>query len=432
MASSTTAPESAGAVSDLGASSAGVAPDSGATLTDDQILNITEDTSPSTETSVPEMVQPTTEAAPAAADTGIITHDEIKQFFQNQQVGPKIQRFYDTYTSLTNKFGTLADAKKAADFVQDIGGIAKFESLVNKSIDVDNTDAVFERGSLEERQALADGWIKDFGAATPEMMEITLDRMKQLAPESYNGFAKNVVSDVMKGQNFDSFIDTLSEALTGADGERVTRLATELVNWAKNSGLTRQSTPDPKAFQKFESEKQSISKQREELQTQAREEATQVADNLLAQEITKQFDAFRTADGKRIGVSAYLRTKIENDIRQKVFEQAASNSVLKSQIASIQARGGPARQMYQEMAKRLGEAYLRILPESIKSVMGEWTGSLVSASKEAAAKAKNTAERPDIASGTTTGQSARAIPSVDKLKKDGTYKKMTDDDILSL
>ena len=111
--------ESAGAVSDVSSStpSTGGAGDSGALLTDDAILGITPEGGSESTPTTPAATTET--AATPAAIPAELSVDDFKALFPTN---PKLQSLWDKYSSsqsLVTKFGTVADAGKAAEIVRE-------------------------------------------------------------------------------------------------------------------------------------------------------------------------------------------------------------------------------------------------------------------------------------------------------------------------
>ncbi len=123
--------------------------DTGALLSDDAILGITSEEAPPASTETPAAVT----AAPVTPGTEAqLTIDDFKPLFG---ANPKLQSLwdrYDNHNKLVTQFGTVADARKAAETVQMLGGVQHLESLATKAASVDQTDAVFLGGRPEERK----------------------------------------------------------------------------------------------------------------------------------------------------------------------------------------------------------------------------------------------------------------------------------------
>jgi hypothetical protein len=441
LGSTAIAAESAGAVSDVssGASSSGGAGDSGAVLTDDAILGITETGAEST-TAVPEVKTET--AATPAATPAELSIDDFKALFPTN---PKLQSLWDKYdgnNKLVSQFGTVADARKAAETVQMLGGVQHLESLAQKAADVDQTDATFFSGRPEDRKSLASEWYDGGGphefAATSQavagMVDATLEVMRERDPKQFLNVMDRVTREALDAERFSEYLASLDRAVQSGQGLDVA--AKQLLQWGKNFGLDKgkNGQPSPEA-QRLAADRAKLDADRTSWSQQQQNAAVEAADTeigtTLASEIDKALSELKSGARPVFGPnSTQIKATIAEKVKTALDAAVSKNPVLVAQVKSIQARG-----LTPQNAKQLIETTLRharlMLPKVLEGVMEPWTKSVVSQAGATAERAKNGASKVDVGSGSTSASGTKPKFSKDELKKIGGYQKVSDDDILN-
>ncbi len=415
-----------------GAGDSGV--DTGALLSDDQILGIT----PETGTPEPqvETIQPVTQAAPGTEPQLAI--DDFKALFG---ANPKVQSLWDKYDNsnkLITQFGTVADARKAAETVQMLGGVEHLTSLATKAASVDQTDAVFFGGKPEDRKTLANEWYDGEGPqefavtsqAISDQIDATLGVMQARDPQRYLSHMDRITREALGAEKFDGFLAQLATALQSGQG--LDKAAQQLLEWGHRLGLDKgkgQPSPDAERLTQRERELNQRDQSWQQKQETAAIEAadTEIGTNVKS-EITKTLGELKINGRPLFGANSNkVRETIEGQIRSTLDAQLAKNPVLIAQCNSLRAKGLQGRQ------KELVELTMRhaklALPGVVEQVVGEWTKSVVSTANGTAARAAAGASRVDVGSGAASGGRTKGnLPTI----RDVNEKKMTPDQILDL
>jgi len=423
----------------IGAASAGAEPisDSGtgaALLTDDSILGITEDTG----TSSPTTAATTETAATPAAIPAELSVDDFKALFPTN---PKLQSLWDKYSSsqsLVTKFGTVADAGKAADVVQMLGGVEHLESLAQKAASVDQTDATFFGGQPAERKQLANDWYDgegphEFGItskAVYDQTKATVEVMSQRDPEGYASFRSEIVNEVLQQHQFGAYLQNIAAAYQKA-GQAPPPEVQQLLSWASRYGLDKQAgkgqSPEE---QRLAADRAKLDADRNSFSGQRQAEAIQAADTQIGTGVTASIDKALTelkVNGKSVfgPQSTQIKQTIAGQVRVALDEALAKNPVLVAQVTSIKARGLGAAQQKEMVDAVMRHAGL-MLPKVLESVMAPWTKSVVSQAGATAQRAKDGASKVDVGSGSTSGGSTKPKLTIKDVKEKG----MTPEQIL--
>ena len=409
--------------------------DTGALLSDDAILGITPEGGAS-ETITEPSAQPVTQAAPGTEAQLAI--DDFKALFA---ANPKVQSLWDKYDNsnkLITQFGTVADARKAAETVQMLGGVQHLESLATKAASVDQTDAVFFGGKPEDRKTLANEWYDGEGPqefavtsqAISDQIDATLGVMQTRDPQRYLSHMDRITREALGAEKFDGFLDQLATALQSGQG--INEAAKALLEWGHRLGLDKgKGQPSPDAERLTQRERE-LNQREQTWQQQKNDEAVQAAGTAIGtsirSEITQALGEMKVNGRPLFGANSNkVRETIEGQIKNALDTALAKNPVLVAQVTSLKAKGIQGNQ------KAMVEAVMRhaklMMPGVIESVVGEWTKSVVSTANGTAARAAAGASRVDVGSGASSGGRTKgSLPTI----KDVNEKKLTPDQILDL
>jgi hypothetical protein len=404
-------------------------------LSDDQILGITPETGASEPTTEPAVTQPTTAAPGTEAQ---LTIDDFKSLFAGN---PKVQSLWDKYDNsnkLITQFGTVADARKAAETVQMLGGVEHLTSLATKAASVDQTDAVFFGGKPEDRKTLANEWYDGEGPqefavtsqAIYDQIDATLGVMQARDPQRYLSHMDRITREALGAEKFDGFLAQLATALQSGQG--LDKAAQQLLEWGHRLGLDKgKGQPSPDA-ERLSQRAKELDQRDQTWQQQRETEAVQAADTEIGtgvrSEITKALGEMKVNGRPLFGTNSNkVRETIEGQIKNALDAALAKNPVLVAQVTSLKAKG------VQNNQKQMVEAVMRhaklMMPSVIESVVGEWTKSVISTANGTAARAAAGASRVDVGSGASSGGRTKgSLPTI----KDVNEKKLTPDQILDL
>lgn len=396
--------------------------DTGALLSDDSILGITEggDTGTvDTQQTAPPAAVPGTEA-----ELGI---DDFKALFPQN---PKLQSLWDKYDNnnkLVTQFGTVADARKAAETVQMLGGVEHLATVAQRAADFDKVDATFFGGKPEDRAALATSWYdQNAGEGVAKQLNATLDVMQQRDPQRYVEHLDTFTRKGLDAVQFSAYLANIAKALESGQG--LDDAAKQLLGMAKHYRLdsNAKTTPSPE-LDKL-SQKEKALDQREQNWNQQQENATLSTVNAgvretAASEIDKALSELKVNGRPVFGhKSVQLRTTIQEKIEQHAFTAVQKNPVLIAQIASLAAKGIIGKE------KELTDLNLRFLrlqlPASVEAVMKPWTDSVVGQAAATSERVTRAAGRVDVGSGGISGGGTKTKLTPEKAKG------MTEDAIL--
>src|SRR5271165_549563 len=411
--------------------------DSGAVLSDDAILGLE---SPSSATIQTPAAQPAAQQTPAASAPAELTIDDFKASFPTN---PKLQSLWDKYdgnNKLITQFGTVADARKAAETVQMLGGVQSLESLVAKAADVDQTDARFFGGTAEDRKALVNEWLDgegpgEFGVTSQAVagtIDAALEVMSTRAPEIYGDIRTRIVTEVLGQHQFGTFLQNIAAEF---QGKPLPESVKQLLGWAKHYGLDGQpKNPQSPEAQRLAADRQKLTSEQQAYTQQQTDIAfKEIGGNVqtaVSSEIDAALDTLKTPDGRKVfgENSAKIRDVIKNQVYDAIKAANFKNPVLIAQLKSLEARGIVASK------KEMADAVIRHSRLQLQSVMsnivGEWTKGVISQAAGAAQRAETAASRVDVGSGSSSGGSTKEGITMEQLKK-GDYRKFSDDDLLN-
>ena len=393
----------------------GASVDSGAVLTDEQILGI-EDASSST-TATPE-VQPQPAATPAATPAEL-SIDQFKPLFATN---PAIQSLWDKYDGnqkLVSQFGTVADARKAAETVQMLGGVQHLETLAQKAADVDQTDAVFFSGQPEDRKKLATEWYDgegphEFGVtskAVREQVDATLDIMRERDPNSFIDLQDRVTRQALESEGLPAFFGALAKSLESGQG--LQEIAQKLLAWGQRLGLDKGKGSAPRSpdADKLAADRAKLDADRTSFTQARQQEAIQAADTEIGTQVMSEIDKALgelKANGRPLfgPNSTQIRATIAEKVKSSLDDALSKNPVLVAQVKSLTSKGFGQAQAKEMVAVTIRHAKLQ-LAKVIEQVMEPWTKSVVAKAGETAQRAKDGASRTDVGSGSTSGGSTK-------------------------
>lgn len=396
--------------------------DTGALLSDDSILGITEggDTGTvDTQQTAPPAVAPGTEA-----ELGI---DDFKALFPQN---PKLQSLWDKYDNnnkLVTQFGTVADARKAAETVQMLGGVEHLATVAQRAADFDKVDATFFGGKPEDRAALATSWYdQNAGEGVAKQLNATLDVMQQRDPQRYVEHLDTFTRKGLDAVQFPAYLSNIAKALESGQG--LDEAAKQLLGMAKHYRLdaNAKTTPSPE-LDKL-SQKEKALDQREQSWNQQQETQTLTAvntgvRNFTTTEVGKLLDDLKVNGRSVFGPqSTQIRATIMKEIESHAFAAVQKNPVLIAQVQMLASKGIVGKE------KELTDLNMRFLklqlPESIKQVMEPWTKSVVSQAAGTTERVQKAAGRVDVGSGGISGGGTKTKLTHEKAKT------MTEDAIL--
>lgn len=401
----------------------GAGADQGALLTDDAILGLEPSAESAPAGAQPSAAQPAATdkpAAPASAEPAQLTVEDFSPLFQQN---PKVQSLWDRYASqsdVISKFGTLADAVKAAETVGMMGNVDALADLASKAADVDSTDAVFFAGTPEERTELVRNWYEGEGPhefpvtsrAVREMVDVTLDAMRQRDPDSYLGLQDRITRSALTAERFPQYLANLAQALESGQGlDEAARML--LDRFGNQLDLLRDTTRQSPEAKRLAEESSRLQNERQTWMAQQSAAAVQQADTEIGTQATDMIGK-ALADLKLNGrpvfgeKSAKIRNVLAEQIRAHIDHALSGNRVFVAQMNSLKAAGLMGRQ------KELVDVAMRYvklqLPASVQAVVGEWTEGIVSGAQGVAQRATAAASRKDIAGGSASPGSSKGQP----------------------
>src|SRR5271165_807466 len=297
--------------------------DSGAVLSDDAILGLE---SPSSATIQTPAAQPAAQQTPAASAPAELTIDDFKASFPTN---PKLQSLWDKYdgnNKLITQFGTVADARKAAETVQMLGGVQSLESLVAKAADVDQTDARFFGGTAEDRKALVNEWLDgegpgEFGVTSQAVagtIDAALEVMSTRAPEIYGDIRTRIVTEVLGQHQFGTFLQNIAAEF---QGKPLPESVKQLLGWAKHYGLDGQpKNPQSPEAQRLAQREADLNRRDQNWTQQQESTAVQTMDGEIGTfartEIDTMLGGLKSPDGRAVfgPNSTKIREVISNQI----------------------------------------------------------------------------------------------------------------------
>ena len=426
--------------------------DQGALLTDEAILGL--DTP--TEGADGGQQVPAAQAAPqepaapqAPIDAAQLTIEKFSPLFKTN---PEVQSLWDKYsnqTDLLSKFGTLADAAKAAETIGMLGNVDALESLASKAADVDSTDATFFGGTPEERSELVRNWYEGEGPhefpvtskAVREMVDVTLGEMQQRDPEGFFGLQDRVTRQALTAEKFPQYLSNLAQALESGQGiEEAAKLL--LDRFGNQLGLMQAAGRQSPEAQRLAQKERELNQRDQSWTAWQSAAAVESADTQIG---TQTNDAISKAlaDLKVNGRPVFgensqkIRAVLTDQIRAHVDSELQKNRVFVAQMNSLKAQGlmGREKQLV-DVAMR----YVKLqLANSVQAIVGEWTKGIVSGANGAAQRATAAASRSDIAGGAASSGSSKGKPvSVAQMKQENAkriaagQKPLSDEEILGL
>lgn len=424
--------------------------DQGALLTDEAILGLDTPTEGADAGATVPAEQPAATQQPAApADAAQLTIDKFSPLFKTN---PEVQSLWDKYSNehdLLSKFGTLADAAKAAETIGMLGSVAELESLASKAADVDSTDAAFFGGTPEERAELVRNWYQGEGPhefpvtskAVREMVDVTLGEMQQRDPEGFIGLQDRVTRQALTAEKFPQYLSNLAQALESGQGiEDAAKLLID--RFGNQLGLMRDTSRQSPEAQRLAQERQALRQERQGWTQQQVQAAAQASHNEI---VTKTSDAVTKAlselkiDGRPVfgDKSTKIKATIADSIVADIDKALSSNRVFMAQVSSLKAQGLVGRQ--KELAE-LTMRYVKLqLPKSVQAIVGEWTEKKVSEANGAAQRAAAAASRSDVAGGAASSGPSKGKPvSVAQMKQENEKRRasgqrpISDEEILGL
>lgn len=426
--------------------------DQGALLTDEAILGLD---SPTEGAGAGQQV-PAAPAAPqepaapqAPIDAAQLTIEKFSPLFKTN---PEVQSLWDKYsnqTDLLSKFGTLADAAKAADTVGMLGSVDALESLASKAADVDSTDAAFFGGTPEERAELVRNWYEGEGPhefsvtskAVREMVDVTLGEMQQRDPTGFFDLQDRVTRQALTAERFPQYLSNLAQAIESGQGiEEAAKLIID--RFGSQLGLMQAAGRQSPEAQRLAKERQDLQNERQGWTQQQASAAVQAADTEIGTQtmdsVTKAISDLKLNGRPVFGENSKIaRDRVAKEIREHIDSALANNRVFVSQMNSLKAKGLMGRQKeLVDVAMR----YVKIqLPISVQAVVGEWTKGIVSGANGAAQRATAAASRSDIAGGAASSGSSKGKPvSVAQMRQENEKRRaagqppLSDADILGL
>jgi len=412
----------------------GTGESTGALLTDDQILGIAGDEGVASSTAE---VTPAAGTKTAEATPSELSIDDFKSLFAST---PKLNSLWDRYDNnqkLVSQFGTVADARKAAEIVQMHGGIAPLEQIATRASKLDQVDSVFFGGKPEERKSLANEWYDGQGPhelpvtqkAVYDQVEATLGVMQERDPQGYVNVLDKVTREALGRENFDAYLGNIAKALQSGQG--LDEAVKQLLGWGARLGLDKGKSrqPNPEAEQLAKRAKELD--QRDQTWNQSQQDAVVNAADAeygtsIKSEISKTLGDFRVNGRPVFGpnVNPMVKQTMESQIWEALNANLMKNPVYIAQGNSIKAKGLIGKQ------KDLVDLTMRharlALPGVIESVVGSWTKSVVAGAKDTTDRAKNGASRVDLGGGSTAGGKTKPTLTLEEVKKKG----MTPDQIL--
>lgn len=370
-------------------------------------------------------------ASPFSLEEALKANPQLKEWMKQD---PTVRRAMYGYESVVNAFGSPKDAHAVAETVKELGGKAELDAILEGDAKLEALISTDDPASREEAlgtlyrsqpeeigRLLADapriysqldpaGWMQN--VATPIVSSVLEGHRKQVLAAKAQAEAKG---DAETAGYFDGLLGFLDEQAKDSLG---------IVPWEKAAP----SGQDPHVLEgrkQLDADRQTF--YREQYETSAndlREQVTTGLRDAISKELAKKVPAlkgeqlagaveqvFLNVDSMRNRDDALMRSaeSIFKSLENKTFDHKRNTQLAQKRVA--------------EVSKLIGKA--------IETALGIRAAAARTEISDRKQKQENAASRVDITSGAAPTVKPVRKSTPDDLKKNRTYDRMSDDDILN-
>ena len=333
---------------------------------------------------------------------------ELNALFKDPQVGPKlqtvrpmIQSAFDQLARIREVFPTVRSVHEFASAFP--GGIEEAKAAAEKAQLLDAGADEF-KGGPEAQLSLANEWHEDDPEAFQSMFLQSAKVLSERDPEAYSRITDSVFHERMSKLGFDEQIEGFRHALAKGDTDRLKGLVQWMVNEADKVGIKYAKAagqPDPtitaaqREREAATAEKDTARKERVDLfQTNVDTEVRSTMVKSISQITSPLLKDSAFSDSGKQKISSEISTVIEQALLGDRNLQRQLN-----QIAAEGFRTNKVKEAQRQVADLIASRGKKLVPETSKKVIEEWTARLVSSNKDANTRKTAAGNRTDVGAG---------------------------------
>lgn len=340
-----------------------------------------------------------------------------KVLLKDRNIAPKLQSLIDREKAYQSTGLTVADARSLAEKLP--GGIAEIDRLVTKSQEADEMDLAYTSGDPEIQSQAVQGMYELDPASFQSSLDVAFNILQKNDSNAYAEKRSQLLNRFVNeesGGKFGEHLGAMEQAIANGNFEQLTTLAKNLITWSKEKGLNGEKPTqlDPRADQ---------FKQQDAARNQQKSQAFQQTTN-------KSVTASVQSGIDKIPFPATFNPQAQGRIKAEIL-QKVSDALVSDRMLSLEYAKGLKGSMWLEGTGKVIEAYSakakQILPGIAKTVIEDWTKTVLGASATRQTRQAAAASRTDVRG----GSSDMRAPSKAVRPSQVDYRNSSDDDILS-
>ncbi len=422
----------------------GASPTTGsAALTDEQILGIgTEETptegaqvvKPETEESgageKQDETKPAGEEEPAAKPNDTTARGltpEVREFFKAH---PEVRDAYYRAEQYSKLFPDFKTAEQMAGYLEQYESPAELAEALGGARDLAAIDRMFFSGDPGEQGRIIENLLTESPEEAAQLIDAIAPTLARLA-ESKNPALAKMAQEKRLDARTEAFRDAMDLAHRKATSEQDQEMLDALDLVAnKLLGRTPWSPEEREArLSRLERQQQEIEERRQQARVEEGQRWIGEANNLAVQEfLGAARDTVTQLVGKTYSTEA--QRLLVGEIYRRVSDSLERDQDLVDHVQAL-ARGGMGDPKVQRQIVRLvTNQAKRMVPGVAEKVVGAFGAGTLAATQQRQRTDQRAASRVDVTGTAGMGAGAKKTPSVEDLRKGGRYRQLSDDDII--